>query len=145
MKKSILTLAIVALFFSNHTTQATSFSNEFETTPIVSRDAIIETFEWTVKTTQQNYSGTAHSLADAHKMIALVTHNEVILEKKIESYYQIKNQEKGANGKLYFWEAQTSSGHAKGFSNSEQQAKKMIELIGKGDVLNYKIIQSINY
>lgn len=144
MKKSIVTLAIFALSFTNSIAKETTNSNRFETTPIVSRDEIIEVYDWSVKTTQRNYSGTANSVEEANKMIALVAVDEVILDKKVESFYQVKNQEE-SNNKLYFWEAQTSSGHAKGFSNSKDQAKKMIELIGKGDVLNYKIIQSINY
>lgn len=144
MKKSIVTLAIFALSFTNNIAKASTISNKFETTPIESRDQIIEVYDWSVKTNQRNYSGTANSLEEANKMIALVTVDEIILDKKVESFYKVKNQEE-SNNKLYFWEAQTSSGHAKGFSNSKDQAKKMIELIGKGDVLNYKIIQSINY
>jgi hypothetical protein len=146
MKKSILTLAIFALSFTNNTAKATTTnSNLFETTTALSRDQITEVYDWSVKTTQRNYSGTANSLEEANKIIALVTLNEVILDKKIESFYQVKNQEDANNKRLYFWEAQTDFGYAKGFSNSENQAKKMIDLIGKGDVLNYKIIQSIKY
>lgn len=144
MKKSILTLAIFALSFTSSIAKETTTNlNRFETTPIVSRDQITEVYNWSVKTAQRNYSGTVNSLEEANKMIALVTMGEVVLDKKVESFYQVINQEK-PNSKLYFWEAQTTSGHAKGFSNSKEQAIKMIELISKGDVLGYKIIQSIN-
>ena len=149
MKKSILTLAIFALSFTNSianetTTTTTTNSNRTETTPIVSRDQITKVYTWNVKTAQRNYSGTDNSLEEANKMIALVTTGEVVLDKKVESFYQVINQEE-SNNKLYFWEAQTTSGHAKGFSNSKEQAMKMIELIKKGDVISFKIIQSINY
>jgi cytochrome c biogenesis factor len=144
MKKSIVTLAIFTLSFTNGIAkETTSKTDKLETT--VSKDQIVEIFDWSVKTTQGHYAGTANSLEEANKMIVLATTNEIIIEKKVESFYQIKNQEVTTNNRLYFWEAHTASGYAKGFSNSESQAIKMIELIGKGDILNYKIIQSNQY
>lgn len=146
MKKSILTLAIFALSFTNNTAKATTNANLFETTTTpLSRDQITEVYDWSVKTTQRTYSGTANSLEEATKMIALATLDEVILDKKIESFYQLKTLDNVTNKRLYFWEAQTDTGYAKGFSNSENQAKKMIALVGKGELINYRIIQSIEY
>ncbi len=102
-------------------------------------------YDWSVKTEQGKYSGTSSSLTEAQKTIALSTVNEVIVEKKIESYYQPKSEIASNKTRLYFWEVTTNYGKAKGFSDSENQAKKMIQLIAKGDILNSKIILSANF
>ena len=78
-------------------------------------------------------------------MIELVTVGEVVLDRKIESYYQVKNEAASNTQRLYFWEVTTNSGSAKGFSNSESQAKRMIELVSTGDILNFKIVQSADF
>ncbi|MGA9638764.1 hypothetical protein [Flavobacterium sp.] len=143
MKKLILTLAIFTFSFTNGIAkETTTNTNTFKTTPTLSRDQIVEIYDWKVKTVEGNYSGTANSLTEANKMIALVSVSEIVLDKKVERFYQVKNEANANNNRLYFWEAQTISGYAKGFSNSESQAKKMIDLIGKADVLHYKIIQT---
>jgi hypothetical protein len=146
MKKSILTLAIVALTFSNiNAKEVTTTSNTIETTATLTRDQIKEVYDWNVKTTQGNYSGTANSLEEAQKMIELVTVGEVILDKKIESFFQVKEEVSSNKLRLFFWEVTTNNGTAKGFSNSESQAKRMIELVSTGDILSYKIIQSADF
>ena len=146
MKKSIVTLAIVALTFSNiNATEVTTTSNTIETTATLTRDQIKEVYDWNVKTTQGNYSGTATSFEEAQKMIALVTVGEVILDKKIESFFQVKEEVASNKMRLFFWEVTTNNGTAKGFSSSESQAKRMIELVSTGDVLNFKIIQSADF
>ena len=145
MKKSIITLAIVALTFTNiNATEVTTTSNTIETTTLT-RDQITEVYDWNVKTNSGNYSGTANSLEEAQKMIELVTVGEVVLDRKIESYYQVKAEVASNTQRLYFWEVTTNSGSAKGFSNSETEAKKMIELISTGDILTYKIVQSADF
>ena len=146
MKKSIVTLAIVALTFSNiNATEVTTTSNTIEATATLTRDQIKEVYDWNVKTTQGNYSGTATSFEEAQKMIALVTVGEVILDKKIESFFQVKEEVASNKMRLFFWEVTTNNGTAKGFSSSESQAKRMIELVSTGDVLNFKIIQSADF
>ncbi len=145
MKKSIITLAIVALTFTNiNATEVTTTSNTIEATTLT-RDQITEVYDWNVKTNQGNYSGTANSLEEAQKMIELVTVGEVVLDRKIESYYQVKNEVASNTQRLYFWEVTTNSGTAKGFSNSESQAKRMIELVSTGAILNFKIVQSADF
>lgn len=145
-KKSILTLAIVALSFSNiNAKEVTPTSNIIETTSTLTRDQITEVYDWNVKTTQGNYSGTANSLEEAQKMINLVTVGEVVLDRKIESFFQVKEEVADNKLRLFFWEVETSTGKARGFSNSETQAKLMIELVSTGDVLTYKIIQSADF
>lgn len=147
MKKSILTLAIVALSFSNiNATKVTTTSNTIEsTTSTLTRDQITEVYDWHVSTNQGNYSGTSLTLEEARKMIDLVSAGEIILSKKVESYYQVKEEVASNKLRLYFWEVTTNSGSAKGFSSSESQAKRMIQLISTGDILSFKIIQSADF
>ncbi|WP_298140062.1 hypothetical protein [Flavobacterium sp.] len=155
MKKSILTLAIVALTFSNiNAKEVTTTSNTIDpslselakqTTATLSRDQIKEVYDWNVKTTQGSYSGTTNSLEEAKRMIELVTVGEIVLNKKIESFFQVKEEVASNKLRLFFWEVTTNNGTAKGFSNSESQAKRMIELVSTSDILNYKIIQSTDF
>ncbi|MBC7524625.1 MAG: hypothetical protein H7239_09330 [Flavobacterium sp.] len=145
MNKTIVTLAILALSFSNINATEVTTSNTIQTTTTLSRDQITEVYDWNVKTNTGNYSGTANSLEEAQKMIKLVTVGEVLLERKIESYFEVKDTVASDKVRLFFWEVTTSHGTAKGFSNSESQAKRMIELVSTGDVLNYKIIQSADF
>lgn len=146
MKTTILTLAIVALSFSNiNATEVTSTSNTIETTSTLTRDQITEVYDWNVRTNQGNYSGTANSLEEAKRMIELSSVGEIVLDRKIESFFQVKETVSSNTVRLYFWEVTTNSGTAKGFSSSESQAKRMIELVSTGDILNYKIIQSADF
>ncbi|WP_396147317.1 hypothetical protein [Flavobacterium sp.] len=146
MKKSILTLAIVALSFSNiNATEVTTTSNTIEATSTLTRDQIKEVYVWNVRTNQGNYSGTANSLEEAKRMIELSSVGEIVLDRKIESFFQVKETVSSNKVRLYFWEVTTNSGTAKGFSNSESQAKRMIELVSTGDILSYKIIQSADF
>lgn len=146
MKKSILTLAIVALSFSNiNATEVITTSNTIEATSTLTRDQIKEVYDWNVRTTQGNYSGTANSLEEAKRMIELSSVGEIVLDRKIESFFQVKEIVSSNKVRLYFWEVTTNSGTAKGFSSSESQAKRMIELVSTGDILSYKIIQSADF
>lgn len=146
MKTTILTLAIVALSFSNiNAKEVTSTSNTIETTSTLTRDQITEVYDWNVRTNQGNYSGTANSLEEAKRMIELSSVGEIVLDRKIESFFQIKETVSSNTVRLYFWEVTTNSGTAKGFSSSESQAKRMIELVSTGDILKYKIIQSADF
>jgi hypothetical protein len=146
MKKSILTLAIAALSFSNsNAKEVTSTLNTIETTSTLTRDQITEVYDWNVRTNQGNYSGTANSLEEAKRMIELSSIGEFILDRKIESYFQVKETVSSNKVRLYFWEVTTNSGTAKGFSSSESQAKRMIELVSTGTILNYKIIQNADF
>ena len=146
MRKSIFTIAILALSFLNvNATEVTTTSNNLEITTSISRENIIEVYDWSVKTATGNYAGTANSLEEAQKMIQLVSAGEVILDKKIETVYQLREEVSNSNIRLFFWEAETKNGKAKGFSSSESQAKKMIELVSTGDVLSYKIVVAAAY
>jgi hypothetical protein len=145
MRRLITTLAIIALTFSNsYATEVQPTSNTIETS-ILTRDQIAEVYEWNVTTNHRIYSGTSNTLAEAQKMIDLVATGEIILDRKIESYFQVKNENASTTMRLYFWEVTTNSGTAKGFSSSESQAKRMIELVATGSILTYKIVQSADF
>jgi hypothetical protein len=78
-------------------------------------------------------------------MILLVSAGEIILDKKIETFFQLKNEGLNSNLRLFFWEVETSNGKAKGYSSSESQAKKIIELVSTGDILNFKIVVKADF
>lgn len=146
MRKSIFTIAILALSFVNvNATEVTSTSNNLEISTSISRENIVEVFDWSVKTTSGTYSGTANSIEEAQKMIQLVSAGEVVLDKKIETFFQLRDEVSNNNLRLFFWEVETTNGKAKGFSSSESQAKRMIELVSTGDVLSFKIIIAAEY
>lgn len=144
MRKSIFTIAILALSFVNvNATEVTTTSNNLEITTSLSRENIVEVYDWSVKTATGNYAGTSNSLEEAKKMIQLVSAGEIVLDKKIETFFQLKNEV--SNSRLFFWEVETTNGKAKGFSGSESQAKKMIELVSTGDILSTKIIIAADF
>ena len=143
MRKSIFTIAILALSFVNvNATEVTTTSNNTEISTLTKND-LTEVYDWSVKTTQGEYSGTSSSLQDAEKMIRLVAVGEVILDKKIESFYQVIAEKNDKTLRLYFWEVESATGKAKGFSSSEKQAQRMIQLVSSGDVVSSKIIKNI--
>lgn len=139
MKKSIFTIAILALTFLNaNATEIKQVTNNPTTT--ISRENIIEIYDWNVSTNIGNYSGTSTSEKEARKMIELVTVGEIILDRKIETFYVLASEISSPSLRLFFWEVETSNGKAKGFSSSESQARKMIQLIGVGDITSFKIL-----
>lgn len=146
MRKSIFTIAILALSLSNvNATEVKTTSNNLEITTSISRENIVEVYDWTVKTATGTYAGTSNTLEQAQKMIQLVSTGEIILDKKIEIFYQSKDEVSNTSLRLFFWEVETTNGKAKGFSSSESQAKKMIELVSTGDILNFKIIIAADF
>ena len=145
MKKSIITLGILALTIMNvnATEVNTNFTKKSSISEnVITRDQIKEIYDWSVKTNNGSYSGTATSITEAQKMIALSTVGEIILSKQIECFYQLENEVYSQNARLFFWEVATSMGKEKGFSSSESQAKKMIELVSTGEVVSFKIIET---
>lgn len=139
MKKSIFTIAILALTFLNaNATEIKQVTNNPTTT--ISRENIVEIYDWNVRTNIGNYSGTSTSEKEAQKMIELVTVGEIILDRKIETFYVLASEISSPSLRLFFWEVETSNGKAKGFSSSESQARKMIQLIGVGDITSFKIL-----
>lgn len=144
MKKSIVTLAMVAFSLSANATEVKTAVRAENATEIT-KDKIIIVYDWSVKTDQRNYSGTALSLEKAEDRIAMAAMGEIILDKKIESYYQSAGDIASPTLRLYFWEAETTNGTAKGFSSSEDHALKMIQLVSTSEILTYKIIRSAEF
>lgn len=144
MKKSILTLAMIALSISANATEVKTAATKENATEITA-DRIVVVYDWSVKTDQGSYSGTAQSLEKAESRIAMAAAGEIILDKKIESFYQLAEEVSNPTLRLYFWEVETVNGTAKGFSSSENHALKMIQLISTNDILTYKIIRSAEF
>ena len=145
MKKSILIIATVVLGFIN--ANATNLKTNLNTTTVsvdITKDEIIEVFDWSVKTTTGDFSGTASTLFDAKKRANIVGQGAIVLEQKITSYFVLKSELNVKSSRIYFWEVKSEKGYAKGFSSDEFSAKKMIALVAKGDVISYRIIASGN-
>lgn len=144
MNKSILTLAVIALSISVNATEVKT-STRTENATEITKSQVVLVYDWSVKTDQGSYSGTATSLEKAENRIALVSVGEIILDKKIESYYQLAEEISNPTLRLYFWEVETTNGTAKGFSSSENHALKMIQLVSTSEILTYKIIRSAEF
>ena len=142
MKRTILIIATVifGILHANATTVTTNPNNE--TIVTMTKDDLIKVYDWYVKTTTGEFRGTSKTLFDAKKRANLVSQNEVVLEQKISNYFILKSELNKNQSRLYFWEVKSEKGEAKGFSTSEVSAKKMIQLVAKGDVISYKIIAS---
>lgn len=140
MKNLILIIAVVAMATINvnatNEKMILNTSNEVET---ITKENLVQVFDWNVVTNKSTYSGTSPSLEHAKKMMALVSSGERIVERKIESFY-IVSSDVVTNNRTYFWEVQSENGYAKGFSSSEYSARKMIDLVALGDIISYKII-----
>jgi len=65
-----------------------------------------------------------------------------VLDRQITNYYVLKSEMDNKNTRVYFWEVKNEKGHAKGFSSSEFAAKKMINLVSRGDITTFRIIES---
>lgn len=142
MKRTILIIATVifGILHANATTVTTNPNKE--TIVTMTKDDLIKVYDWYVKTTTGEFRGTSKTLFDAKKRANLVSQNEVVLEQKISNYFILKSELNKNESRLYFWEVKSEKGEAKGFSTSEVSAKKMIQLVAKGDIISYKIIAS---
>ena len=142
MKKSILIIATVVLGLLN--ANATNLKTVLNTvTPVeITTNQLVQVYDWTVKTTNGTFSGTASTLFEAKKRSNLVGQNEVVLDSEILNYYVLKSEINNKQNRTYLWEVKSEKGYAKGFSSSEFSAKKMINLVAKGDVTTYRIIKN---
>ncbi|RZN82063.1 MAG: hypothetical protein EVB11_09755 [Winogradskyella sp.] len=142
MKQSILIISTVVFSFLNlnATTLKTNANTAIVETEITENN-ITKVYEWSVKTLSGKSSGISSSLEAAKEMIALFSRNEAVLEKKITSYYVLKSEARN-NNRTFYWEVQSTNGDAKGYSSSESDAREMIALVAKGEIITYKIITS---
>ena len=144
-RKSIL--IIVALVLGMLNTNATNLKAETNTTLVhmeITKDEIVEVYDWSVTTTNGSFSGTALTLFDAKRSSNLVAQGEMVLERKITNYFVLKSEMSSKKSRIYFWEVQSEKGHAKGFSSNEYSAKNMIDFVAKGDIISYRIVASGN-
>ncbi|MEW4923455.1 hypothetical protein [Algibacter sp. 2305UL17-15] len=141
MRKSILIIGTVVLSIlnMNATSENTTTNTSIEAVEIT-KNNIAQVFEWKVETTKGTYAGTSLSLEQAKKMIALSSSNEVVTGTEIKSFFVLKSE---INTKRnYFWEVETATGTAKGYSSTEDYAHKMIQLVASGDAIVSKMIIS---
>lgn len=142
MRKSILIIAALTLSLlnANAMTSKSDFNTAIKVLEITNNN-IIEIFEWQVETIKGNYSGTSLSLESAKKMIALSSAGELVKGTEITSYFVLKSEIDNTQ-RNYFWEVETASGKARGYSSTEAYAHKMIQLVASGDAIVEKIIIS---
>lgn len=143
MRKSILIIATVVfgLLNLNATTSNTNL-NTTTTSVEITKDDLIQVYDWSVKTTSGEFSGTALTLFDAKRMANIVGQAEVVLERQINSYYMLASELNEKESRLYYWEVNSETAKAQGFASTEFTAKRMIQLVAKGDIINYRIIAS---
>ncbi|ALJ05269.1 hypothetical protein APS56_09105 [Pseudalgibacter alginicilyticus] len=141
MKKSILIIATVALSILNiNATNEKTISNTSTESKEITKNNIAQVFEWKIETTKETYSGTSLSLKQAKNMMTLSSSGEIVTAKEIKSFFVLKSE---VNAKRnYFWEVETATGTAKGYSSTEDYAHKMIQLVASGDAIVSKIIIS---
>ncbi|AUC83211.1 hypothetical protein [Lacinutrix sp. Bg11-31] len=141
-KNSILIIATVVLSFLNVNATNLEMNLNTKTGVEIAKDEIVEIFDWTVKTTTGDFSGTAATLFDAKRRANMVGQGAVVLEQKITNYFVLKSEMQSKSNRMYFWEVKSERGYAKGFSYNEFSAKKMMHLVTKGDIVSYIIIEN---
>ncbi len=145
MKTLILIIGTVVLSTLN--TRATNKTSTFSTviiTEAISDNDLVKVYDWNVETNSAVYSGTSLSIEHAKEMIRLTSSGELINGSKIESYFVLKTEAKDNSKRNYFWEVETATGFAKGYSSTEGYAHKMIQLVSSGDaIVSKKIISQL--
>ena len=132
---------VLSIFNVNATNEKTPYNTSIEVVEIT-KNHIAQVFDWEVKTNMRTYFGTALSLEAAKQMIVLSASGEIVKDKKITSYLVLKSEATTTSKRNYFWEVETATGTAKGYSSTEAYANKMIELVASGDAIVSKIIIS---
>jgi len=144
MKNSILIIATVVLSFLNLNATTIKTNPNTATSVDITKDEIVQIFDWTVKTTTGEFAGTASTLFDAKRISNMLGQGTIVLEQKITNYYVLKSEMHSKTNRAYFWEVKSEYGYAKGYSSNEFSAKKMVHLVAKGDIVSYQIIESRN-
>ncbi|MDO5972497.1 hypothetical protein Q4Q35_22070 [Flavivirga aquimarina] len=142
MKKSILIIGTVVLSILNaHATTLTSALNPITISVDITNEHLLKVYDWKVETNIGVYSGIALSVEDAKRMILLTSSGEIIRASIIEGYFVLKTEAKNNSKRNYFWEVETVTGYAKGYSSTEAYAYKMMQLVASGDaIVSKKII-----
>jgi len=141
-KNSILIIATVVFSFLNVNATNLKTDPNTKTSVEITTDDLVEVFDWTVKTTTGEFSGTTTSLFEAKRRANIVGQEAVVLEQTITNYFVLRSEMNTNKNRVYFWEVKSEKGYAKGFSKEEFDAKRMINIVAKGDVVSYRIIAS---
>ncbi|NMH87491.1 hypothetical protein [Flavivirga algicola] len=142
-KKSFLIIGTVVLSILNvHATTSTSHLSTTAHSTNITNENLVKVYDWKVETDKGVYSGTSFSIEDAKRMIFLTSSGEIIRASKIESFFVLKIEAKNNSKRNYFWEVETATGFAKGYSSTEAYAYKMMQLVSSGDVIVSKKIIS---
>ena len=144
MKNSILIISTVVLSFLNLNATTIKTNPNTATSVDITKDEIVQIFDWTVKTTTGEFAGTVSTLFDAKRISNMLGQGTIVLEQKITNYYVLKSEMHSKTNRAYFWEVKSEYGYAKGYSSNEFSAKKMVHLVAKGDIVSYQIIESRN-
>ena len=126
MRNSILIIATVVLGLLNANATTLNTDPNTKNSVTITADHLVQVYDWTVKTTNGTFEGTASTLFEAKKRANIVGQNEVVLERQIVNYYVLKSEMNNKQNRIYFWEVKSEKGYAKGFSSSEFNAKKMM-------------------
>ncbi|MBU2927899.1 hypothetical protein [Winogradskyella psychrotolerans] len=145
MKRTLLIFATVALGFTtlNATTATSILTNA--TSLEITKDNIIEVYDWKVITKNGKSEGTSLNLEEAKRMIALFSAGDIIIENQITSYNVLRSEAKDTTKRLYFWKVESNYGQSEGFAYSQAAAERLIALAAKGDIITYKVIASKDY
>lgn len=140
MKKSFLIIATVVFTICN--LQATNSLKENPITNLkFNKNKVVKIYDWKLELENGTFSGTSLSMEDAQKAVTLISKGEFVLQKQITSYYVLLSDTHTSNYRMYYWEVKSESGYAKGFASTKEKAEKLINLVAKGDILTYKIIE----
>lgn len=142
MRNSILIIATVVFGLLNANANNLNTEPNTKNSVTITADYLVQVYDWSVETTNGTFSGTASTLFEAKKRSNLVGQNEVVLNRKITNYYVLKSEMNNKQNRVYLWEVKSEKGYAKGFSTSEFDAKKMINLVAKGDIVSFRIIEN---
>lgn len=98
-----------------------------------------QAYKWTIETGLGTFTGTCLSIDELNDEITMLTNNTRILKKNITPMTLINEN---LRDKIYTWNVVTNSGQASGVSVSLEEAKKVINSFGNGEVIKSKIVES---
>lgn len=95
-----------------------------------------QAYKWTIETGLGTFTGTCLSIDELNDEITMLTNNTRILKKNITPMTLINEN---LRDKIYTWNVVTNSGQASGVSVSLEEAKKVINSFGNGEVIKSKM------
>ncbi|MFG6686320.1 hypothetical protein ACGK9U_07050 [Mariniflexile sp. HNIBRBA6329] len=133
MKKAIIATGIVAssMLYNNTAEAKISNSNSYTTA----------SYQWTIETEFDVFTGTCESINKVNEEIAHVAKGEKILKKNITPMPFIDNALE-AGEKIYTWNVVTNNGHSTGVSTSLEEAQRIVNSFVKVGVVKSSIVES---